>query len=66
MTKEAKAMILIDEWEQKKIALDKEYEKRYYEAMTTEEVLEVNHWHTEETNKIEQWFIQSFLYLAKE
>lgn len=60
MTKETKASLLLDEYNEKRDALKAEYQKRRNEA----DDMEVHYWYTEEDNKLEKWFINAIFGIA--
>ena len=58
MSKETKALLILDEYEEKKKEIDKIYNDNYAtEEMTAESTLALNMWHTEELGKLESWLI---------
>ena len=58
MREETKALLVLDEYEEKKKEIEKKYDDNYAtEGMTAESTLELNMWHTEELGKLERWLI---------
>lgn len=60
MTKETKALLILDEYERKKEIIELTYNQHYASKdITAEETLELGAWKAEETGKIERWLIDS-------
>ena len=48
-------------WEDKLEEQKREYDRRYAEAETAEEILEVNAWNKEQTQKIDSWYFDAII-----
>lgn len=66
MSKETKIALLYDKLNEKKKELDRKYNANYATVDSTpESTLNLNMWYTEESSKLEKWFINEIKKIFK-
>lgn len=65
MTKETRIELLLDQYNEKRDALKKEYDDNYAtEGLDAKGTLELNCWFVEEENKLNKWLVESIQALS--